>query len=168
MMLTVMQIRALAEVRRWHTRTPRREQTVADHSEQVGRLALHLADHNLTPMEEIQVQTLSALHDAHETVFGDMPYPAKCLLESMGIDFDAICRKAFWGGMDPYDEVSVGVRNLVDVADVLEAALFAQRYLPEIADEVADQAIESARARLDNAGVARVLMALGVLVEVEP
>lgn len=172
--LTVAQIRALGEVRRWHTRSPRREQTVAEHSDQVGRLASLLAYPDLTPMEQIQIDTLARNHDVHETVYGDMPYPAKQLLEEMGIDFDGICRRAFWGGVDPYDEVCPRVRNLVEVADRLEAALFAQANLPEVADEVALQAIEHARARLDNVGVARVVEALGLMhglgliVEVEP
>lgn len=49
----------------------------------------------------------------------------------------------------------------------LDPNLFAQRNLPELADEVAEQAIETARERLNNAGVAQVLEALGVLVEVD-
>lgn len=165
--LTVSQIRALADVRRWHTRAPLREQTVAEHSQQVGRLALYLAGSDVTPEERIQIETLANLHDAHETVYGDMPFPGKRLLEQQGIDFDAICRRAFWGGLDPYDEVMPQVRSLVEVADMLEAALFAQRNLPELADEIQDQAIACAKAHLGNAGVARVLEALGIRVEVD-
>ena len=90
---------------------------------------------------------------------------AKAELMKSGIDIDAWCRWAYWHG-DPYDQVTDRVRDLVEVADVLEAALFAQINAPLIADQVGFQAIETARAKLDNRGVSMVLEALGQGVEV--
>ena len=166
--LSIPQILATQEVRRWHTRRVRREQTVAEHSAVVALLAHFLAPEDLSAEETVDLFHLALIHDAHEARFGDTPFPAKIEMARDGFDLDAHCRWSFWGGTDPYLLASDRVVDLVEVADILEAALFAQRNALEIADLVVEQAICSARARLCNAGVARVLEALGRRVEVEP
>ena len=163
--MTPTQIMFLGEVRRWHTKVLRREQTVGEHSALVALLALYLAPEDLHGVEKAEMLELALIHDAHEMRFGDTPGPAKAELMKSGIDIDAWCRWAYWHG-DPYDQVTDRVRDLVEVADVLEAALFAQINAPLIADQVGFQAIETARARLDNRGVSMVIEALGMGVEV--
>jgi hypothetical protein len=164
--LTLQQSQALQDVTRWHTRRTLRHQSVLEHSALVGLVALHLVGAEFSAAEIGELLHLALLHDAHEAAYGDIPYPAKRALERDGIDIDSHCRWEFWGGRDPYQIATPRVVDALEVADVLEAALFAVRYAPEIADLVADQAVAAARARLDNVGVARVLEALGRSVEV--
>lgn len=161
------QIRAMGHVRRWHTRRVDQPQNLLEHSAGVALLALHLAGDRLGALEELDLLKLALTHDAHETRFGDLPYPAKIELLREGHDLDGHCRRTFWNGLDPYGEVSQEVLDLLEVADVLEAALWSRDNAPEICAAVAQQAIEAARVHLDNIGVARVLEALGMRVEVE-
>ena len=160
--LTPKQITAIQSVRRWHTRNTRREQSVAEHSHQVALLSLYLAPGNTSIEDRLQLVLLALLHDAHEAKFGDTPFPAKRALLGLGVDIDGICRKEFWGANDPHDQVPPHVRLLVDVADILEAALYAQIHLPQIAEEVTTQAIQAAYA-LSHEGLLKVLCALGRL-----
>jgi len=160
--LTPQQITAMQDVKRWHTRRTRRDQSVAEHSHQVALMALYLAPDSTSNADRLQILELALVHDAHEVEFGDTPYPAKRLLEADDLDIDAHCRLMFWGKVDPYDQVAPHVRLLVDVADVLEAAIYAQRYLPEISAQVTQQAIDAGRG-LGHIGFVRVLTALGVL-----
>lgn len=156
------QITAMQDVKRWHTRRTLREQSVAEHSHQVALLALYLAPDSTNNADRLQILELALVHDAHEVEFGDTPYPAKRLLEADDLDIDAHCRLMFWGKVDPYDQVPSHVRLLVDVADVLEAAIYAQRYLPEISAQVTQQAIKSAQ-ELSHIAFVRALTALGQL-----
>jgi len=150
---------ALGNVRRWHMVRPLHEQTVADHSARVALLARHLAPGDLHVIERAQLLELALVHDAHETRFGDIPGPAKDEMMKHEIDIDGWCRWAFWNG-DPYDRVTDRVRHLVEVADHLEGALFAQRNFPELAEQMAMKALDTARALLTDESVERVVKAL--------
>lgn len=159
----------LQQVKRWHTRRVDHEQTVAAHTASMIALALALAEpYDLSPADRCALMHLALVHDAHETVFGDIPYPSRMkLFEAQHMDVDRICRTEFWGGVDPYDEVTEQVRDLVEMADSLEAALWAQRYAPNLTAAVVSQAVTKAQQLLDNQGQARVLEILGIRPEVE-
>ena len=131
---------AAGAVRRWHTQAVRHEQTVAAHSWGVALIALRLAGAEAPAEGRAQLLLLGLLHDAHEGTFGDTPYRAKALLRSQGIDLDGRCAEAFWGpgGLD--GAFAPWVRNLVAVADQLEAVAFASQNAPELAPLVAQEA----------------------------
>lgn len=123
-------------------------------------LALWLSDGGLDFLEQRSLLLLALAHDLHETRFGDVPYPAKRLLESQGIDIDRHCQEAFWNG-DPNRFLPDQVRNLVAVADRLDDALYAQQNAPELADRTAEQAAAIARELLGTDR--KVMAALGVV-----
>lgn len=153
-------VKQAGETKRWHTRFTHRPETVLEHGAAVALLALWLSEGLLSEGDLGDLLLLSLIHDLHETKFGDVPYPAKALLRAMDIDIDGICSKEFWGGY-PSHFMTDRVRNLVDVADVLAAALFAQSNAPAIADLVAEQAARAARELLGSDR--KVLDALGVI-----
>ena len=155
-------IRGMAATTRWHTRKTLSTQNLLAHSAGVALHALFLAGTDLTPSEEADLLRLALVHDAHETTYGDIPYPAKRELAALGIDIDGICRRRYWGGTDPYETVSSRVLDLVEVADVLEAATWAQENAPDIAEVVLAQAYEEAKKRLEGGPLARALEALGI------
>lgn|GEM_PF-6124171 len=162
MRLLPEQIIALQRVIRWHTQGTTRQQSVAEHSAGVAQLALYLAPDSTSAADRGLIMDLALIHDAHEAEFGDYPAPAKRrLLVEFSIDIDAICRKAFWGGVDPYEQFPPHVQLLVNVADVLEAAVYAQQHLPEIAIEAVQDAMAAGKG-LSQVGFVRVLQALGV------
>lgn len=164
--LSPQQIQNMGSTRRWHTRRVGQEQNLLEHSAAVALLALHLAGSSLDPLQEADLLRLALIHDAHEAVFGDIPRPAKEQLAREGLDLDARCRREFHG-LDPYLEVDDAVLDLVEVADLLEAALWAQRHAPDIADLVSDQAADEAQRRLTGAQLLRAMQALGIWAEVE-
>jgi hypothetical protein len=145
-------ITGMAHVQRWHSRPVLRSQTVAEHSHQVALLALHLAP-NLSAETAAQTMFWALVHDMHEVSFGDIPFPAKVLMASMGCEVDSICQDSFWGGAadNPGRYMPDLVLDLVDVADALEAAIFASRWLPDAAEEVRAQALKKVHARLNRA-----------------
>lgn len=162
-MVSVPQILSMQDVRRWHTQKVMRDQSVAEHSATVALLALHLAPIGLPAEWKFQILHLALLHDAHESVYGDMPYPAKRAMQDRGMDVDTECRKAFWEhGEDPHEAAPPMVAQLVDLADIIEAALYAKRYLPERAEVIRTQAIKAIRdAKADGPITFRALAALG-------
>ena len=162
--LRVPQITAIQDVRRWHAHSTSREQSLAEHSHQVALIARYLAPDDTSAEDMLQLLDVALVHDAHETVYGDIPYPAKVLLEGEGILMDAHCRKRFWGGVDPYEYIPHHVLNILEVADRLEAALYAQKYIPEIAGEATAEAVRVAQEKLRPCGMIRALLALGIKV----
>ena len=164
-MLNATQILAMQDVRRWHTRKVQKEQSVAEHSHGVALLALQLAPQDLPAQWQFEILHVGLTHDAHETVFGDTPYPAKkTLLLEMGMNVDRECRKAFWGKPenDPWETCAPLVRELVDLADILEAALCAKHNLPELAGVIHCQAVKAVRdSKLDGPVIHRALEMLG-------
>ena len=160
--LTPRQITDMADVLRWHTRRPLREQSVAEHSHQVALLAYYIAPDGLSIEDRLTVLELALVHDAHETMFGDIPTPARRILAEDGLDIDAHCRYRFCSLNSPYDHAPAHVRNIVEAADKVERALFADRFLPDIAREIIQEAIAFAQEHLNHAGFVRVLSALGV------
>lgn len=138
--LTVHELSGLQHVKRWHTRPVGREQTVADHSAVVALLALRVGGDELSDRDKVQVLLLGLLHDAHEARFGDIPYPARMALLALGIDLDAVCEAEFWGSHGPAEGASPLARDLVAVADKLEAALFARTFAQPIAAAIATEA----------------------------
>lgn len=156
------EIRAMGSTTRWHTRRTLARQNLLEHSGSVALHAVFLAGSELAPSEELALLRLALAHDAHEPVYGDIPRPARHELAKEGIDLDGICRRRFWGGRDPYLEVSDHVLDLLEVADVLDAALWARDNAPDIADKVMAEAAQEAHKRLVGGPLARALEALGI------
>lgn len=163
--LTAAHVEGLQTTTRWHTRALP-PQTLADHSCAVALLAGIIAGDTVPPEESGDLLGICLLHDLHETQFGDLPFPAKRHLKEAGLDLDEHFRGRFWGPVDPYDAAAPHIRHLVDVADVIEAALYARRHGDAaLADTCRLQAVRSIHDHLTGACAARALQALG---EVEP
>lgn len=160
-------ILALRGVRRWHTRPVTREQSLAEHVGLVALLCLWLAPADLSVAEREQLTRMALAHDLHETTFGDFPYPVKASMVEAGFDLDTHCQETFWG-YDIWLSVPIRVRALIDVADVLEAALYARDYLPAMAETIKDQALAKVEQVFPDPGhdrdwvLGRVQSALGV------
>jgi len=79
----------------------------------------------------------------------------------MGVD--AASRKEFWTkGLDPYENAPPMVCLLVDLADIIEAALWSKRFFPEMADEIHRKAVQAVRdSKADGPITYRALAALG-------
>lgn len=167
-MLKADQILAMQDVRRWHTRCVRRDQTVAEHSQAVALLALSLAPLDIPDSYRFEILYVGLTHDAHETEFGDIPYPAKQTMRELGMDVDAECRRLYWERVkekDPWGWCAPMVRELVDLADILEAAKWSRRHAPEIALEIHTQALRAIRGVTFSHWVtSRALEALGEVV----
>lgn len=144
----------LPNVRRWHTRPVRRDQTLAEHSGMVALLFLFLAPPDLSIVDVEQGTRLSLCHDLHETVFGDIPYPARMALQEAGIDLDGHCQDRFWG-CDIWFGVSDRVRALVEVADALEVAVFSRNDYPEKAEDIWSQTLTRAEVAFPDPGFDR-------------
>ncbi|BDU72943.1 HD domain-containing protein [Mesoterricola silvestris] len=165
--MTAQTAMGLQEVKRWHTRRVDREQTVASHTASLIGIALILAKpYNLNPNDRCDLVELALIHDAHETEYGDIPYPTRMKFLELGFDLDLIARKAFWGGIDPYDMVMPHVAVLVDVADAVEAAMWSQDNAPKVAPSAVARALELSQA-LNNEVQALVLEMLGIRPEVD-
>jgi 5'-deoxynucleotidase YfbR-like HD superfamily hydrolase len=168
MVMKLETICAMGYTRRWHTSPVLREQTLADHSAQVALLAMWLVrELEITAGEKSDLLHYALLHDAHETSFGDLPYPMKREMKTRGIDLDAACMELFWG-WDLEARFAPFAVKVVCMADRLEAALFARRWAPELADETMEVALRVAEAefgdgsQLSNTILNRVRAALGV------
>jgi len=138
--LDLKTILGLSDVRRWHTVHTLREQTVADHSARVAALALLIGSPELTIVQQFQALYWGLAHDAHETVYGDIPNPAKTLMERANIGLDRRCQVMFWGEHGGFPEIDPLVLDLVAIVDRLDAALFCGSAAPGIAAEIAHDA----------------------------
>ena len=138
--LTVSEITGMQGVKRWHTAHAFREQTVADHSATVAQLALRIGGDDLSLESRFHTLLLGLQHDAHEAAFGDTPSPVRRAYLALGIDLDAIGQRHFWGEENPLSCFSPLIHDLVAVADKLEAALFARRFVPDLAHQTAEEA----------------------------
>jgi 5'-deoxynucleotidase YfbR-like HD superfamily hydrolase len=160
--LSPERIAAMVSTRRWHTRPVTREQSVAEHCHQVALLSLYLAPDALSVSDLLALVRLALVHDAHESEWGDIPFPAKQAMVDAGMDdVDAFGRQQFWAGRDPYDQVPPHVRKILDVADRLQDALYTLRYLPEIHVDVASLALDLAERDLSHAGFVKALHLFG-------
>lgn len=159
--LTAAHVEGLQTTKRWHTRhLP--PQTLADHSCAVALLAGIIAGDTVPPDESGELLGVALLHDLHETQFGDLPYPAKRHLREAGLDLDEHFRGRFWGPVDPYDQAPPHLRALVDVADEVEAALYARRHGDAaLAEACRRQASRAIHDRLHGGCAARALQVLG-------
>jgi 5'-deoxynucleotidase YfbR-like HD superfamily hydrolase len=162
-------IRAMGHTRRWHTAPVLREQNLAEHSALVALLGMWLVrDLAITAEEKADILHLALLHDAHETVYGDLPYRVKRETQSRGIDLDGECQLAFWG-WELLERFQTFAVKIVHMADRLEAALHAERWVPELADETMNEAIRVAEttfadgSEISNKILTRVRTALGVI-----
>ena len=126
-MLSVEAVLNLPNVTRWHSRAVSRRQTLAEHCGMVALLALAMCPPDWGLAEREQLLRLSLVHDMHETVYGDIPFPAKQAMVDAGFDVDQHCQEQFWG-QDIFLGVPARVVGLLRVADVAEAAQFAQRH----------------------------------------
>lgn len=142
--MKIEQIIAMRNVSRWHTRAHNRPQSVAEHCALVALIALELAPMGMDVRERFQLVQTALVHDAHEADFGDIPYPAKVKLAEAGFDIDTYLQTEFWG-CEVLAMVSPLCRDVLHVADVLEAALYARDHVPEIAADVRQQALDTAK-----------------------
>ena len=138
--LTVSEIMGLQRVKRWHTRDTSQPQTLASHSASVALLALMVGGPDLPHELRFPTVMLGLSHDAHEIIGGDNPSPARVVLLEMGIDLDGIVQKLFWGEDAPFSGFPPLVHDLVAVADKLDAAFWAHRYVPDLAPHIALEA----------------------------
>jgi len=118
-MLTHMQDR-LSVVKRWGVVRTIQEQSVAEHSFRVALIAEKIARQwfNATPAQAFFVLHHALRHDELEAVSGDFPSIIKDL-----VDEDAV--KARYADQFEDDvEVTPMVRNVVKLADKMEAMLF--------------------------------------------
>lgn len=130
--LTLHDIQAMSHVKRWHSSSTRRPQNLAEHSFNVAMLGLKLGSllhHGIEDEDRLQLLELALVHDISETQFGDVPSPTKWhLRDAHGLNYDAVMDQAFWvqRGAEhaPSAEAVPLVRDLIHIADVLEAALF--------------------------------------------
>jgi hypothetical protein len=130
--LTLHDIQGMSHVKRWHCSSTRRSQNLAEHSYNVAMLALKLGSLLPNPLEDedrLQLLELALVHDIPETQFGDVPSPTKWhLRDAHGLHYDQVMDAAFWvqRGADyaPNAEATPIVRDVLHIADVLEAALF--------------------------------------------
>jgi 5'-deoxynucleotidase YfbR-like HD superfamily hydrolase len=138
--LTVAEIMLLQGVKRWHTRHSHQVQTLASHSAAVALLALQVGGEELPADLRFPTVMLGLHHDAHEILGGDNPSPARVALLVLGIDLDAIVQKMFWGEDNALSVFPQLVHDLVAVADKLDAALWAQKHVPDLAASIAAEA----------------------------
>lgn len=144
-MLDLESIKAMSWTRRWHTAPVLREQTLAEHACQVALLALWLVqDLGVSSQDREEIMRLALVHDAHETIYGDMPYPLKKIQQERGCDMDRMSQEVFWGYdiTTKYGALPVAV---VRMADRLEAALFAAQWSPLLEEAVLESALEESK-----------------------
>lgn len=130
--LKLEDIRATKDVKRWHMIRVKREQNLAEHSFMVALIAGKLSEilmEPLTEREEADVLKLSLLHDIPEVEFGDIPTPTKKKLAQIGLgDVYGVLEAHFWHSRGsksiPEFNASARVRNLVRLADLMEATMF--------------------------------------------
>lgn len=162
--LNAAHIEGLQVTKRWHTRDLP-PQTLADHSCAVALLAALIGGDTVSQEQLGQLFGLALVYDLHETRFGNLPYPAKRYLREKGMDLDEHFRMEFWGpapGADPYDAAPLHLRHLVDVADILDAALYARRHgSAELAETCRVQASKAIHDQLTGGCAARALQVLG-------
>jgi len=146
---------------------------LAEHSGTVAQLALWLVeDLPLRADELLEITRLSLCHDAHETVYGDIPYCLKAEMKARGIDLDKENQDRFWGG-DFESWFRPFVLKVVQMADRLEAALYAEIWVPTLADETLETAILEAERMFEDGDAAaekvlsrvREALKVGVIVE---
>jgi 5'-deoxynucleotidase YfbR-like HD superfamily hydrolase len=122
-----------SQVRRYHTATPLREQTVADHSFGVAMLSLLMAEG--TTINPVDLLTAALTHDLSEFLVGDTPSPAKTNGHSddkenqyqriFGWAFAVRGDRTLW--RRGAREVSVEVALTVKLADILEGLIWSYR-----------------------------------------
>lgn len=119
---TLLRLRRLATVPRWAVVSTIRNQSVAEHSFHVATLCLWLGPlHDdvyagNTSMGDVLTSALR--HDEMESISGDVPSPIKPHME--GTSMDMLGAKL---DLDQYG-CSLAIKQIVKVADVLEALIF--------------------------------------------
>lgn len=150
--LSLKDIRSTKDVSRWHMIRVNRTQNLAEHSFMVALIAGKLAEGLSTPLterEERDMLRLSLLHDIPEVEYGDMPTPTKKKLKEIGQgDVYGILESHFWASRGapgtPEWAVSGRVKNLVRLADLLEAYIFYKEegFNDEIKERLAKDAMK--------------------------
>lgn len=110
-----------AEVKRYHTVTTLREETVGHHSHSVAMLVLVLDPGATAPMLKAAL-----LHDMAEQVTGDIPSPAKREY-GIGDQVDALEDRLLTESGWAYPGLSESERRTLKLADIASGALFCIR-----------------------------------------
>lgn len=157
MLLDLNQKMRAGHVRRWHIVAVSREQTVAEHSYRVQLITEHLLKaigaYNWNNRITLDAMEWARVHDIAEVITGDMPSNTKGLLGKYGgaeayammsQDIDGFGRWA-----DSEDEDDVLVKEIVKLADLLEAAdwlgmVGVGRHAREVLSEIRSNAIKHA------------------------
>lgn len=113
---TAQRLRSLMVVPRWTIVPTIRSQNVGEHSFHVAWVALWLNQFALTPYTQGVLLEEAIMHDGEESVTGDVPSNFKSFVKG-AINGFLINR-----GM--YSKASVGLRQFVKLADIIEALIF--------------------------------------------
>lgn len=112
-----------AEVKRYHTVTTHREETVGHHSHGVAMLCLLLE-----PDASADLLKAALMHDLAEQVTGDTPSPAKIMYgigEQVSELENRLLQESGWG----FPELSSTDARTLKLADIAHGALFCLREL---------------------------------------
>jgi 5'-deoxynucleotidase YfbR-like HD superfamily hydrolase len=110
-----------SEVKRYHTLTTLREETVAHHSHNVAMLVLVL-----DPGAGVRLLEAALLHDLAEQVTGDIPSPAKReygIGDQVDALEDRLLRESGWA----YPALLENEKRTLKLADIASGALFCLR-----------------------------------------
>lgn len=111
-----------AEVRRYHTLTTLREETVGHHSHGVALLCVLLTD----GLASAELLMAALLHDLAEQTLGDIPSPAKRQL-GFGRDLARLEDRLISESTGLTPLLDDGERRTLKLADIAQGALFCAR-----------------------------------------
>lgn len=112
-----------AEVKRYHTVTTLREETVGHHSHGVAMLCLML-----TPDASAELLKAALMHDLAEQITGDIPSPAKRDHYHAG-NFDELERRLINESGLKFPYLTAHEKRVLKLADIAHGALFCVREL---------------------------------------
>ena len=126
--LTLHQLLRCRHVKRWHIVRVARDQTVAEHSWAVTMIARHLCDRLglfLSPSDMLMMVEWSLMHDATETVIGDLPTPTSEVVGRWMRDKEMAISTA-WGVRHAWASSAMDglPLEIVKMADIIEAISF--------------------------------------------
>ncbi|QQM14851.1 hypothetical protein [Stenotrophomonas phage BUCT555] len=118
--MTIHHLLRLMQVKRYGIFHMNRDQSVAEHSFNVAMIALELiADEDELGLQT-EVMTYALFHDMDEVLSGDIPSPFKRKLRTQCPEVIPV--------LDGHPKVSDKVRNIVKLADMLEAIHYCREF----------------------------------------
>lgn len=125
--MKINELMRLQDISRWSMINVTRQQSVAEHSFNVSVLAQAILDRANKMSEESTFNSqyigiIAMLHDAVESVTGDIPTPAKQRMKQLGFDFN----EAF---KDPDGETPPhGYEVVIKVCDLFESVMYLRNF----------------------------------------